>query len=1201
MSSPIVNVQITGDSSQYSAAAATAVDSTQQFVNSVGQVPPSVGAATEAEQAFTASIQQLQSTIAAFQSGLDAIPEKLEHIGESFHRVHNTGGELPSLFKRIETSAEMREASLAIRETIENPLNAAKHAAEAFFLSFGAAGLVATGVLAIGAAATEAAISVGEVGREYTQLASQLGIDAEASEKLARTWEILGLDSGTLIQANRTLSRVLQDGSEHGREIREEAERMGISFRDANGDVKPFDELMMHVVTTLGNAKDKQEATRVGTELMGRGYIRAAAAAHDLGDANDYVRDHPGLDDEEIEKADKFALKYSEVKDRIKELKNEFGLFAEQVIVWTAGILGSVDDFAGKLDEAFGTDKAGLESWLATFQVATTTVTIGLSQWYDKFNLLNGIILGSIPGVQAWTKSFSDSDSTLQKWLDFSSVLGPLEGFFLASKVFLGSAGPPISDKDRETKVDVKFDGGPAAQASAALQAALRPLGGAAAEAEKHFQDLQRELGKYNENADTYIIKSGLFANKTVAQAAAEVQAARSIVEAYKAASEATKIREQAITSLEKHQLALIELEKKGSEDSFTAAKKSADDRMKLAVDAATQQAAQEEALITTSHDPATRVASEVSAINQKLAIQQRGTVESLAIEQQYRDSLVRIADAELAHELSNIAQRFAVEVKSIRDQIAVQESVAAKAPDLEKRLAAQAAIKKLQAELVARADQTAIAEKAANDKAIAAKSAADARYNEEKQKAEEKNVLTQNESTAKVINLADEQAERIRTRIDQITEENAAAENKKQQDLIETEIKHLESEQRIRNAELESAGAGYQQRIALVNQYAARINDAIARLNELRIAEAAAKDARENKKAQESIGPIISAPGVAAPPPVPISTVATLEAEATAAKAVAAQTDKTRQAVEQLNKQAQSQEFNNYFARMNIGLTQAINSWVSGSQTFANAFSRVLTGMVSGWINTLAMMGVKWIEHHLLLRAIQTAFEATAAGLHIQTATAKAAIDLTYNAKTVALQSTLTTFKVTSEAAIAAAHVSSIAAQTAAEATGNAAAAPIRVAEVVGAAGVGAANAYAATAAIPFVGPELAPGVAAATFTAIMAFATPAAFEQGGLVGADPTLALLHPREMVLPRNLSERVQDMSSSPETNQGGAQGSPRSTAGGDKNENSNSTVLHLHYAPTIHNGGGNQDMRSLLSEHADHIGTIVSKQFRKFNR
>ncbi len=72
-----------------------------------------------------------------------------------------------------------------------------------------------------------------------------------------------------------------------------------------------------------------------------------------------------------------------------------------------------------------------------------------------------------------------------------------------------------------------------------------------------------------------------------------------------------------------------------------------------------------------------------------------------------------------------------------------------------------------------------------------------------------------------------------------------------------------------------------------------------------------------------------------------------------------------------------------------------------------------------------------------------------------------------------------------------------------------------------VNAAQTAAANTYAAISAIPIIGPELAEPAAIAAYAAVMAF------EKGGIV-PDTGLALLHPREMVLPAPISESVQKM-------------------------------------------------------------------------
>jgi hypothetical protein len=91
------------------------------------------------------------------------------------------------------------------------------------------------------------------------------------------------------------------------------------------------------------------------------------------------------------------------------------------------------------------------------------------------------------------------------------------------------------------------------------------------------------------------------------------------------------------------------------------------------------------------------------------------------------------------------------------------------------------------------------------------------------------------------------------------------------------------------------------------------------------------------------------------------------------------------------------------------------------------------------------------------------------------------------------------------------------------------AASAAQNVAEITGTAAVGAAHAYASTAAIPIVGPELAPAAAVEAYSAIIAFAPEGVFHNGGIVPYDMTAAL-QGGEMVLSPMLSDKIQNMTS-----------------------------------------------------------------------
>lgn len=127
---------------------------------------------------------------------------------------------------------------------------------------------------------------------------------------------------------------------------------------------------------------------------------------------------------------------------------------------------------------------------------------------------------------------------------------------------------------------------------------------------------------------------------------------------------------------------------------------------------------------------------------------------------------------------------------------------------------------------------------------------------------------------------------------------------------------------------------------------------------------------------------------------------------------------------------------------------------------------------------------------------------------------------------------------------------------------------------QILASAAVAAAGAFAATAAIPYIGPELAPEAAAAAFTATAAWAGVASAAGGMLsVPSDNFLINAHAGESVLPANIAGPMRDFFS------GGSDGG----GSGD---------LHLH-GPLVAISGG-------TSLTADQVAAAVQKGMRSFH-
>jgi hypothetical protein len=112
-----------------------------------------------------------------------------------------------------------------------------------------------------------------------------------------------------------------------------------------------------------------------------------------------------------------------------------------------------------------------------------------------------------------------------------------------------------------------------------------------------------------------------------------------------------------------------------------------------------------------------------------------------------------------------------------------------------------------------------------------------------------------------------------------------------------------------------------------------------------------------------------------------------------------------------------------------------------------------------------------------------------------------------------------------------------------------------------------------------PFVGVPLGIAMGEAVKTAGETMITVPAFAKGGIV-PDTTLALLHPNEMVLPATLSTFIQNSAT-----------------------HATSNSARLNYAPVIHGGSNMSSLqfKTMLDQHADHVGRIMRQQVKTFNR
>ncbi len=258
------------------------------------------------------------------------------------------------------------------------------------------------------------------------------------------------------------------------------------------------------------------------------------------------------------------------------------------------------------------------------------------------------------------------------------------------------------------------------------------------------------------------------------------------------------------------------------------------------------------------------------------------------------------------------------------------------------------------------------------------------------------------------------------------------------------------------------------------------------------------------------------------------------------------------------------------------------MNRWREVTNTFTSALSQGLQGL---WMRQQTIGGA------LLNLADQLVFKFMDMGIQMLSNWIMAQLGM--KAASVATNTAEVATHTATEAAKTAVTTGAIGIRAGAEATAATVAAGIgaatRVSEVVGYSGVAGAAAFASTAAIPIIGPALAPGAAAAAVAATMAFAPIAAASGGwGEIDRDQ-MAMVHKKEMILPAWIAEPFRKSLSAPNS---GAMMSGIATAG----ENVRSSMSTTNGGNNFYYQPKNTAMHANFSDLLSRDGRTLRKWF-----
>lgn len=186
-------------------------------------------------------------------------------------------------------------------------------------------------IAAVATGAGAAAWSVADLSGGFVDLATRTGLSITQLQDYGQVAMSVGIDSGALANASIKLSTGLSGTGQESKILTESMGRLGIQFRDTQGELVPMDQLFPQVISKLAAMEDVTTRNALAGDIFGRSWVELGPVldlgadgigemiqrAHDLGLV---------MSEEAILEADKFGETMDLVNAQVAAAKNELGM-----------------------------------------------------------------------------------------------------------------------------------------------------------------------------------------------------------------------------------------------------------------------------------------------------------------------------------------------------------------------------------------------------------------------------------------------------------------------------------------------------------------------------------------------------------------------------------------------------------------------------------------------------------------------------------------------------------------------------------------------------------------------------------------------------------------------------------------------------------------------------------------------------------
>lgn len=357
---------------------------------------------------------------------------------------------------------------------------------------------LAASVVSVGAAVQSIRGAI-QLGDDLKQMSDTTGIAISKLDQLSIVAKLNGAALGDMAKGFKFLGGSMIQAQDASSKSGQLFTALGVSIKDASGNLRAVDEVMGDVATALESIENETVRAAVGTEIFGKSYQAIAATLRnykqDQEAANRVLENFGAVSTTAANLADELGDKFTLLGEGSKRAL--LGALVPGMAAVVAG-LDSMIDGGGRFQSGFGQ----VVSWLAE---NGTKLFVVIGTEAKRAGLLIGAALAAI------------ATQSLEPFRAFAEENSKLEAEFHATMARISTAAkfPGLDDGDQVSR----RAGTPArASAGSANAGRLASILGGSGGAKEAVADYRDEIQKLNDTMERVASGSGGFANLAAAQ-----------------------------------------------------------------------------------------------------------------------------------------------------------------------------------------------------------------------------------------------------------------------------------------------------------------------------------------------------------------------------------------------------------------------------------------------------------------------------------------------------------------------------------------------------------------------------------------------------------------------------------------------------------------------------------------------------------